>query len=233
MILGEGKMDFERLILPVYDKNEDFGNVKNKLDDDINSLFYFLQENYNVVTLSVETNYRGVYDAAEKRIEYVEFVKKEYMSYFSKVVTTITEESQSKELIKIISQFDYLFQIHDSIYDLFNTKKVMAENYIELKSDILILVRELSSETLSLFGDIRKSLFDIESVDIKEASSEVQKHLDEANRELLALLADPLRRDAGSLTNFVTYSQRLKDKLMNFHKAKKSSVAVRPITAGL
>jgi phosphate:Na+ symporter len=233
MILGEGKMDFERLILPVYDKNEDFGNVKNKLDDDINSLFYFLQENYNVVTLSVETNYRGVYDAAEKRIEYVEFVKKEYMSYFSKVVTTITEESQSKELIKIISQFDYLFQIHDSIYDLFNTKKVMAENYIELKSDILILVRELSSETLSLFGDIRKSLFDIESVDIKAASSEVQKHLDEANRELLALLADPLRRDAGSLTNFVTYSQRLKDKLMNFHKAKKSSVAVRPITAGL
>lgn len=231
--LGEGKMDFERLTLPVYDKNEDFSSVKNKLDEDISSLFCFLQENYNVVTLSVETNYRGVYDAAEKRIAYIDFIKKEYMAYFSKVVTTITEESQSKELIKIISQFDYLFQIHDSIYDIFNTKKVMTENYIELKSDILILVRELSSETLSLFGDIQRSLFDIENVGIKETSSEVQKHLDDANRELLTLLANPVRRDAGSLTNFVTYSQRLKDKLVNFHKAKKSSVAVRPITAGL
>ena len=29
-------------------------------------------------------------------------------------------------------------------------------------------------------------------------------------------MADPGRRDAGAMTNFVTYSQRLKDKLVNY-----------------
>lgn len=225
IVLGEGKMDFERLVLPVYEQDEDFEEVKQKLDKDANELFEFLQENYNVVTLSVETNYQGVYDAAEKRIEYINFVKKEYMSYFSKVVTTVTEKSQSRELIKIVNQFDYLFQIHDSIKDLFDTKKVAAENFIELKSDILVMVREISSQTLGLFDDIRKHLSGTENVDIRETSHGVQQHLNEVNKDLLGLFADPLRRDAGSLTNFVTYSQRLKDKLMNFYKIKQHTIA--------
>jgi phosphate:Na+ symporter len=40
--------------------------------------------------------------------------------------------------------------------------------------------------------------------------------LNEVNRELLSLIAHPERRDAGALSNFVTYSRRLKDKLVNF-----------------
>ena len=40
--------------------------------------------------------------------------------------------------------------------------------------------------------------------------------LDEINRDLLPLLAHPDRSDAGTLSNFVTYSRRLKDKLVNF-----------------
>ena len=222
-ILGEGKMDYERLTLPVYNKEEDFVTVKTVLEEDINKLFYFLQENYNLVTLSVETNYRGVFDAAGKRIEYIDFVKREYMGYFSKVVTTVTGESQSRELIKVINQFDYLFQIHDSISDLFSTKKVMNENYVELKSDILLMVRELSGQTLGLFSDIHKGLAANEKTDIRSSAEEVQEHLDEVNKDLLTLLADPLRRDAGALTNFATYSQRLKDKLLNFHKVKQLS----------
>jgi phosphate:Na+ symporter len=47
----------------------------------------------------------------------------------------------------------------------------------------------------------------------------MQEGLNKANRELLAMMADSERRDAGALINFVTYSQRLKDKLVNFHKA--------------
>jgi phosphate:Na+ symporter len=37
---------------------------------------------------------------------------------------------------------------------------------------------------------------------------------------LLTLLVDPTRVDAGALTNFITYSQRLKDKLTNFANLK-------------
>lgn len=217
-ILGEGQMDFERLTLPVFDEEDAFSTVKDKLIKDKNNLLIFLKENYNVVTLSIDTNYKGIFEAAEKRIAYIDFIKKEYLTYFSKVVTKIQEENESKELIHIVNQFDYLFQIHDSINDLFSTKKIMSENFIELKSDILLSIRELSSQTMKLFDDINKLLSGDKSIDINEKSILLQNYLDKANKDLLSLLADPARRDAGALTNFVTYSQRLKDKLINLIK---------------
>ncbi|MCB1671868.1 MAG: Na/Pi symporter [Gammaproteobacteria bacterium] len=216
-LLGEGKMDFQRLQLPVFTDQTRFLDVRDELEQENRNLFLFLQENYSNVTLSIETNYRGVYDAAEKRLEYITFVKKEYLAYFSKIVTVIDDENESKDLIKIINQFDYLFQIHDSIVDLFNAKKLMSEHYIELKSDILMLVRELSSRTLSLFDEIFRSMLSGETTDISGPIRELQGTINEVNRDLLPLLADPGRRDAGALTNFVTYSQRLKDKLVNFY----------------
>lgn len=224
-LMGEGKMDFDRLVLPAYSKDGSFDEIKGRLDNGIDKLFDFLQENYNLVTLSIETNYQGVYDAAEKRIEYVNFVKKEYMSYFSKVVATVFDENESKELMRTIRQFDYLFQVHDSINDLFNSKKVMKENYVELKSDILVMVRDLSGQTLDLFGGIQKDLSTTEKVDVHARSNELQEQINEANKELFKMLSDPLRHDVGTLTNFITYSQRLKDKLLNFYKVKEGSRA--------
>ncbi|MCB1616416.1 MAG: Na/Pi cotransporter family protein [Pseudomonadales bacterium] len=216
-LMGEGKMDFKRLELPVYSEEEDFSEIRKKLESEAVDLFYFLQENYNVVSLSVETNYKGVFDVAGKRLEYMQFVKKDYLAYFSRIVTRISDESDSRELIRLITQFDYLFQIHDSIKDIFDAKRVMQENYIELNSDILLLIRDISSQTLNLFDDIHKSLPQgAEPFDIRTQSRQMQYHLDDATRQLLSFLADPVRRDAGALTNFVTYSQRLKDKLINF-----------------
>ena len=219
-ILGEGKMDFIRLELPIFDENDDFEQVKPKLDKGAADLFFFLQENYNTVTLSVETNYHGVFDAAEKRLDYINFIKKEYMNYFAKVVSLIREKNDSRHLIKLINQFDYLFQIHDSITDLFDSKRAMNAQYIELKSDVLILVRELSSQTLGFFDEIHTAIIDDEALDIKTQAKELQHYIDSANRDLLTLLVNPTRVDAGALTNFITYSQRLKDKLTNFANLK-------------
>jgi phosphate:Na+ symporter len=219
-ILGEGKMDFTRLELPVFDENDNFEQVKPKLDKGAADLFFFLQENYNTVTLSVETNYRGVFDAAEKRLDYIKFIKKEYMNYFAKVVSLIREKNDSRHLIKLINQFDYLFQIHDSITDLFDSKRAMNAQYIELKSDVLILVRELSSQTLGFFDEIHTAIINDEALDIKTQAKELQHYIDSANRDLLTLLVNPTRVDAGALTNFITYSQRLKDKLTNFANLK-------------
>jgi len=230
-LMGEGKMDFDRMALPIYSKDDSFDVIKERLDNGIGQLFNFLQENYNLVTLSVETNYQGVYDAAEKRIEYVNFVKKEYMGYFSKAVATVLEENESKELMRRIHQFDYLFQVHDSINDLFNSKKVMRENYIELKSDILVMVRDLSGQTLDLFSGIQKELSEVEKIDIHSRSNELQEQIDEAKKQLFKMLADPLRDDVGTLTNFITYSQRLKDKLLNFYKIKEFSKVSSEIPA--
>ena len=178
----------------------------------------FLQENYNLVTLSIETNYKGIFEAAEKRIEYIDFLKKEHLNYFSKVVANVNDETQSEQLISMINRYDYLFQIHDSITDLFEAKKLLNENYVELKSDMLLLIRELSSETLQLFSDILESVEDKPAVDLAQTSKGLQYRIDKANKKLLLLLADPSRQDVGALANFITYSQRLKDKLINLAK---------------
>lgn len=219
-LLGEGKMDFTRLELPVFEETEEFETVKTKLEKGTVDLFCFLQENYNSVTLSIETNYRGVYDASEKRLSYISFVKKEYISYFSKVVSLTKEENDTKYLIKLVNQFDYLFQINDSIDDLFELKKAMNKHYIELKSDVLFLVRELSTQTLGFYDDILHAINLDKSTNIKVATKDMQHHIDSANHDLLTLLVDPSRVDAGALTNFVTYSQRMKDKLTNFANLK-------------
>ena len=94
----------------------------------------------------------------------------------------------------------------------------MNEQFIELKSDILILIRELSSDTLTLFSHTSEHLEQPKNDEIDKAAKLLQLHLNQAQRKVLMLLADTDRKDAGALTNFVTYSQRLKDKLLNLHK---------------
>ena len=216
MLLGEGKMDFERLNLPTYDEQDGFAEIEGKFTEAQVKLFRFLQENYNTVTLSIETNYDGVYEAAGKRLEYTQFVKNEYLHYFSKVVNAIKQEDESKQLMTLINRFDYLFQLHDSINDLFDSKRIMKEQYIELKSDVLLIVRSLSSQTLEFFDDIGDAMEHKQVINAKSLSKALQHNIDDANRALLLLLIDPKREDAGALTNFVTYSQRMKDKLYSF-----------------
>lgn len=215
-LIGEGKMDFERLQIPELSADDTFESVQTGLEKNLAELLGFLQENYNLVTLSIESNYRSVQEAAAKRIEYVNFIEREYVSYFSKVVANVKEETESRELLSLITRYDYLFQIHDSIDDLFNTRQTMSRHYIELKSDVMLMVRELSSQTLALFDTIGRAVAAGQAPDIREGAGNLQSLLAEVNRELLPLLADPDRRDAGALSNFVTYSLRLKDKLLNF-----------------
>ncbi|WP_371185846.1 Na/Pi cotransporter family protein [Thalassotalea maritima] len=217
-LLGEGKMDFERLELPTFQDDEAFQDIVERLEQGNQQVLNFLKENYNQVTLSLETNYKGIQDTAQKRIEYVNFLEKEYMAYFTSTVCKINDEEQSKDLITHINRYDYLFQIHDSITDLFESKRIMTKQYIELKSDIVILIRELSNHTLKLFTAISEHLCEPKSEQIDKAAKRLQVNLNQAQRKILLLLADTDRKDAGTLTNFVTYSQRLKDKLLNLHK---------------
>lgn len=219
-LFGEGKMDFERIELPTLEQDDNFESVKQKLDTSSEQLFRFLQENYNLVTLSIETNYKGVYEAAEKRIKYVDFAKKQYMHYFSSAVILINQEKESRALIKHINQLDYLFQIHDSITDLFEAKRVTNEKYIELKSDLLLLIRGLSIKTLDVFEEIANEMLTnkkpSENKSLLSKEKDLQHEINAVNRSLLLLIADSSREDAGALINFVTFSQRLKDKLNNF-----------------
>ena len=213
ILLGEDKMDFERLAIPTFNEQTAFETVKSDLRQNLADLLGFLQESYNLVTLSIESNYRSIFEASTKRMEYINFLEKEYVGYFAKAVTSVSDERESRELLRLHTQFDYLFQIYDSIEDIFNTKKAMSKHYVELKSDLLLMVRKLSSQTLVLFDDIRKPLIEGNQLDVTARAKELQEMLDEINRDLLPLLARPDRPDVGTLSNFVTYSRRLKDKL--------------------
>jgi phosphate:Na+ symporter len=219
---GEGKMDVERIELPIIERDNNFDPVKQKLDTSSEQLFRFLQENYNLVTLSVETNYRGVYEAAEKRIQSVDFAEKQFLHYFSSAVILINQKTESRALMKLINQFDYLFQIHDSITDWFEAKRVTNEKYIELKSDLLLLIRGLSIKTLDLFEETASEILNpqkhSENKPLLTKEKELQHEINAVNRSLLLLISDSSQEDAGALINFVTFSQRLKDKLNNFAK---------------
>lgn len=217
-LLGEGKMDFQRLDIPALGAGTAFEEVRSSLERNIVELLAFLQENYNQVTLSIESNYRSVFDASARRIEYIEFIEREYVGCFSRVAVAVTDERESRQLMSLVTRFDYLFQIHDSVDDLFNTKRMMNRQYIELRSDGLLMVRELSSLTLAVFDDIRKALVEgREPTTAVRASAEaLREALDDVTGDMLAALADQDRRDAGALSNFVTYSRRLRDKLLNF-----------------
>tara|TARA_R110002049_G_scaffold222206_9_gene393816 strand:- start:2622 stop:4244 length:1623 start_codon:yes stop_codon:yes gene_type:complete len=216
LLLGQGKMDFERLAIPVVAREDSYEMTKDTMDSNIVPLLGFLQENYSLVTLSIESNYRNVFDASSKRIDYLHFIQGEYLGYFSSVVTTVTDERESREMLKTITLYDYLFQIHDSIEDLFATKKVIDKQYIELGSDLILIVRKLSSETLELFDDINKALLEKRRPHLSPRVRDLREAMDDANRDLLKLLANSEREDAGILSNFVTYSRRLTDKLVNF-----------------
>jgi phosphate:Na+ symporter len=223
-LLGEGKMDFERIEMPSQDYTNDFNELQARLEENLEQLIAFQQENYNLVTLSIETNYRNVYDVSARRLEYMSFLERENVRYFSRAVSNVSDEAESRKLLALITLYDYLFQIHDSIEDLFNTKLVIDKQFIELKSDVLLMVREISSNTLVLFDIIQKALVDRVEPRTHEQAAELQTNIDNANRELLKLMAHPERKDAGALLNFATYSRRLKDKLLRFSKLASRSL---------
>lgn len=217
-ILGEGKMDFERFDLSGLKDQENFEVVEQALYDDLNRSYLFVQENYNLVTLSIETNYRGVYEAAKKRVEYLDYFKSDLLTYFSNFISSCHNEEHVEKMVHIMSLYEYIFQIHDSVIDLTEIKESMDNNYTELKSDILVLVRELTSSTLSFFESMAVHEKEhINKHELHELSHRFQKELVSFNKKILKLMAMPERKDAAIILHIVTISQRLKDKLVNYH----------------
>jgi phosphate:Na+ symporter len=225
MMIGEGKMDFERIEFPTYNPDLSFSEQHQRLEENLLGLLAFLQENYNLVTLSIESNYRNVHDAAQRRIEYVTYLEREVQAVFSRFIVSISDEEESRKLMNLFTRYDYLFQIEDSIEDLFNTKATMDKQYIELGSDVMLMVRELSSQTLRLFDNTHRALSQYEKPDLHDVSEDLYGTLDEVSSKLLRLMSDPQRQDAGVLSYFVTYSRRLQDKLQRFAKIAGRSVS--------
>lgn len=217
-IMGEGKMDFERIDTSFLGVTEDFSVVEKNLTDNLPLAFSFVQETYNLVTLSIETNYRGVHDAAKRRIEYFEYFKTELLNFFSSFIASCKDEEEIATIVKIMSRYEYLFQIHDSVINITSIKDRLDEGYIELKSDILLVVRDIASDTLSLFDAFPKDGSGIQDKkEFKNLISEFQSGLTKHNNKILKLMALPDRIDAATVVYLPSYSQRLKDKLVHYN----------------
>ncbi|WP_412463263.1 Na/Pi cotransporter family protein [Halobacteriovorax sp. RT-2-6] len=221
-MLGEGQMDFERIELGLKEETQ-FDEIEKNLMVDLEKTFRFVQENYNLVTLSIETNYRGIYEAAKKRIEYMDFLKAELLGFFSKFISKCNNEDEIDRIVNVMAMYEYIFQMHDSVKDIAGVKESMDNNYIELKSDVLMIVREIASTTLSVFENITSE--DQKDKDLKKISQEFQRDLEGFGKKVFILMAKPERNDAGAIMHLLTYSQRLKDKLMNFHHLKEGHIA--------
>ena len=216
LLLGEEKRDFERLPLPVFEEDIPYERIRADLRANRNDLLEFLRESYGIVSLSIESGYRSISETASKRLEYIGFLEREYMDYFSRAVLSVTHEDESRDLMRLNTQYDYLFQIYDSIDDIFSAKRILDANYVELQGDVLLMIRGISSQTLAQFDEIHRSLIEGTRLNAEEWEQETRDFMDEVNRNLLRLLTHPDRRDAGALSNIVTFSRRLQDKLVNF-----------------
>ncbi len=216
---GEGQMDYERIDLSFLREKQNFPELKNELSGNLKYLFLFIRENYNLVTLSLETNYKSVYEASRKRIEYVDFLEKELLSHFSQLVSFSTNEKEVEEFTKLLALYEYIFQIHDSVKDLVDVKESIDKNYIELKSDVILMLRDVFGQILSLFSFVGKEIeVGVDTRELLAIKTEVQKHIDRFHRELLVIMGKTNREDVGSVFHLVTYTQRLKDKLSKYHR---------------
>lgn len=216
-LLGEGKMDFDRLDLDFSYSADNFDKVTNALLSNLQKISVFMQENYNLITLSIETNYKSIHETAVKRLEYIDYVRGESLRFFSQVFSQVKDEEEIKTVLSIVNMYEYIYQIHDSIEDIAKVKSSMSDNFIELKSDMILLVRELSSKTLTLFQAMQNGFDKADTEKLTKTAHELQTEINTLNRNLLKQMAQNNREDLAVCLHLLTYSQRLKDKLQTFH----------------
>jgi len=154
-------------------------------------------------------------------MDYFKFVKKDIQSHFTHLLGATADKEQVKKYVLLMNQYEYLFQIDDSIRDHISIKELLDTNYIEMKSDVLISLRELTGQLLPFFTWTKEAANGIKTnEEFKEESKNVQEEVDHFHESILKLMAKEERNDAGVLYNLVSYSQRLKDKLINYQKIK-------------
>ena len=218
-MLGRGKMDFVRLNLDFSKEDMDPLQLEKVLAKRLRDLFFFVRENYNLVTLSIESHHRTIYDTARKRMEYVDFVETELLDFFSSILAKMPEQGQNSNIFKIMRRYEYIFQIHGSLKDLIKIKKKMNKRYIEMQEDLIVIVRELSAETLIFFNKVSTAIVrEKEEDSIKKQARILQERIDSFNAEILKIIRQPGRKDAEIILRLMSYSRRLQDKLVNYYK---------------
>ena len=95
----------------------------------------------------------------------------------------------------------------------------MEENYIEFKSDTLLIIRELATKTYRYFERMSGKEGQLQDkLEIKDKTIRFHGVLNSFRKETLKMMSQPDRKDAGLVLHLITYTQRLKDKITIYRK---------------
>jgi phosphate:Na+ symporter len=97
LISSNHHLDFPIIKFPEMKEEVDFSEIDNFVKTNQAVLFSFIKENYNLVTLSIETNYKNIYQTVDKRIDYMDYLENEFMTFFSVLINRISEDESSKK----------------------------------------------------------------------------------------------------------------------------------------
>jgi phosphate:Na+ symporter len=200
--------------LPEISTVEDLPQSVSNLESAMWDLLNFLKDNYGLVTLSIESNYQHVYKQVIKRSSQFEYSKKEIYRYCSQASSLSQDKLQIDQILHKIDQFDYLFQMHDSMENMLKIKEHLMERMIELNSDILMGVKEISSAMYSCLNHLHNHKGD--SGQLREDLVLLDRAIESNYKELLVIISRVERDDVGLFAHYLTISKRLRDKLKNF-----------------
>jgi phosphate:Na+ symporter len=210
----------EPIIFPNLSAEIQFEEIQTFINKGFAHFFFNLKENYHLVTLSIESNYKNIYEKVKRNTTYVDSLQKDFTHFFASLINKVDDQEQSKSIIIYINEFEYLYQVHDTLKDILEVKEYMMEMYIEMHSDMLFHYREISSRTLNIMEQLHRMIQGevTEANTIKDQFMELQADINNFSRALFKVMPDTNRSDTGNNMHFMTYSQRLRDKLSNLFK---------------
>lgn len=220
IVNSETQMDLLSIDFPKIDDNLNLEDSLSFLKDSFKSLFIVLKENYKLSSLALESNYQSINIELQKRSEHFNYLQSEFVLYFSEILNHFKDQEQIHLILGYIDQYEYLYQIQDSLNDILRVKEHMNTMYIKLESDMVLNLRKLSTETLSVFNTLESliSSDNLETTSLKELLNQLQTDLTNLNGNIFQAISDEKRKDTAIMLHFLTYSQRLKDKLSNLSK---------------
>lgn len=202
---------------PQVSDSSNISEVNKFLDKSFDELFLLLKQSYSLLALSSESNHEKNFATLKRRMNYFDLIQKDFNRFYSKLINLVDKRAESENFIIFISKFEYLYQVHDSLKDIVDVKDQMDEMSIEMQADLLLHYKEITSQTLSIFELLQKSL----SGETKDQHllinefSQLQATLNNFSKLIFKIMPDTNRSDTGYSMHFMTYSQRLKDKLSN------------------
>jgi phosphate:Na+ symporter len=180
--------------------------------------FSNVRDTYNIFSLSIESGQDYLHRMFMKRLSYLDYLKGEIANYLSTLAVKNDDYKAGHRIVELYNRVDYLFQVHDSLSDLAVINERMLAKRERFPFEVLLKIREICHEVLKAFLEVEKYLFAGSEIhgersEIKRNIAKARNCISEAYPMLLKLISLKKEGSAGSLAQFLSYHNRILDKL--------------------